>query len=115
MLGKSYEDENSEFWIQDLIRKRERLARLEFQFYSQTLQLRDINDFILLVKMLKFILRTSDAILSLNEEIHSIVSSERFIELAQRDDRLILLSTYVEKSRAVEHNFGNILQILTKM
>lgn len=114
-LGKIYMEENSEFWIQDLIKKRERLARLEFQFYSQTLQLRDINDYVLLVKMLKFILRTSDAILTLNQEIHSIISSNRFSELAQKDNRLALLSSYTEKSRAVEHNFGNILQILLKM
>jgi len=114
-LGKIYQKENSEFWIQDLMRKREKLARLEFQFYSQTLQSRDISDYVLLVKMLKFILNTSDAILSLNEDIHSIISSEKFTELAQKDDRLALLTSYTKKSRAVEHNFGNILQILTRM
>ncbi len=114
-LEKIYTEENSEFWIQDLIKKREKLSRLEFQFYSQSLQLRDINDFVLLIKILKFILRSSDEILSLNEEIHSIINSNRFTDLVQKDDRLTLLRSYTKKSRAVEHNFGNILQILTKM
>ncbi|MGY5873250.1 MAG: hypothetical protein RTV72_13450 [Candidatus Thorarchaeota archaeon] len=114
-LGQRFVEENSEFWLQDLLRKRERLARLEFQFYSQTLQLRDINDFILLVKMLQYILRSSDEILYLNEEIHAVIRSDKFTEIAASDERLSSLVAYAEKSRTVEHNFGNILQILTKM
>jgi len=114
-LKQKYVEENSEFWIQDLLQKRVRLARLEFQFYSQTLQLRDINDFILLIKMLQYILRTSDEILSLNEEIHTMIHSKKFLEIATADNRLTLLAKYAEKSRTVEHSFGNILQILTKM
>ena len=114
-LEKVFAEENSEFWIQDLLRKRERLARMEFQFYSQTLQLRDINDFILLIKMLQYILGSSDEILLLNEEIHNVISSRKFKEIIQIDNRLSSLASYAEKSRTVEHNFGNILQILTKM
>ena len=114
-LEQLFAEENSEFWIQDLLRKRERLARMEFQFYSQTLQLRDINDFALLIKMLEYILRSSDEILLLNEEIHNVIRSERFKEIAQTEDRLSPLASYAEKSRTIEHNFGNILQILTKM
>ncbi|TFG26499.1 hypothetical protein EU527_19670 [Candidatus Thorarchaeota archaeon] len=114
-LKDSLKEEKAENWIMHLVRLRERLARLEFQFYSQTLQLRDINDFNLLIKMLQYILRTSDEILLLNEEIHSEIRSDRFIELAKRDDRLSTLASYTEKSRTVEHNFGNILQILSKL
>jgi len=114
-LKDTLKDEEAESWILHLVRMRERLARLEFQFYSQTLQLRDINDFNLLIKMLQYILRTSDEILLLNEQIHSEIRSERFIELAQRDERLAALEKYAEKSRTVEHNFGNILQILSKL
>ncbi|TFG99189.1 hypothetical protein E4H12_03645 [Candidatus Thorarchaeota archaeon] len=114
-LRQKFEEENSEFWVQDLLKKRERLARMEFQFYSQTLQLRDINDFILLLKMLQYILKSSDEILILNEEIHSIICSKKFSEILVTEDRLAVLSAYTEKSRTIEHNFGNILQILTRM
>ena len=114
-LRQKFVKENSEFWILNLLKKREQLARLEFQFYSQTLQLRDINDFILLVKMLQYILRSADEILGLNEDIHQVISSTKYTEVATADDRLSSLAAYAEKSRTVEHNFGNILQILTKM
>ncbi|TFH03737.1 MAG: hypothetical protein E4H14_16185 [Candidatus Thorarchaeota archaeon] len=102
-LKQLFVEENSEFWIQDLLRKRERLARMEFQFYSQTLQLRDINDFALLLKMLRYILRSSDEILFLNEDIHDIIRSDKFKEIARTDDRLSPLASYAEKSRTVEH------------
>lgn len=114
-LGQKFVEENSEFWIQDLLKKREQLARLEFQFYSQTLQLRDINDFSLLVKMLDYILRSSDKILALNQDIHKVISSNKFTEISTTDDRLSSLAEYAEKSRTLEHNFSNILQILAKM
>jgi len=94
---------------------RERLARLEFQFYSQTLQLRDINEFNILIKMLQYVLKSSDEILELNERIHSEIRSDKFCQLVERDNRLDTLAGYAEKSRTVEHNFGNILQILTKL
>ncbi len=114
-LKDNLKEENAERWIIHLVRMRERLARLEFQFYSQTLQLRDINDFNLLIKMLEYILRTSDEILVLNEEIHSEIRSQRFKDAAKKDDRITVLEKYSEKSRTVEHNFGNILQILSKL
>lgn len=102
-------------WLVELVRMRERLARLEFQFYSQTLQLRDINDFNLLIKMLQYILKTSDEVLTINESIHREIRSERFKDFSEKDERLAILAAYAEKSRAVEHNFDNILQILTKL
>ncbi|MHA1950237.1 MAG: hypothetical protein ACW987_10210 [Candidatus Thorarchaeota archaeon] len=114
-LGEELEDEGADEWMQDLVHMRERLDRLEFQFYSQTLQLRDIQQFHMLIKMLQYILRSSDEILELNNEIHSKIRSDRFRELAGTDERFMLLGDYAEKSRTVEHNFGNILQILTKL
>jgi len=114
-LGSKLAEERAPSWLLELIRMRERLARLEFQFYSQTLQLRDINDFNLLIKMLHYILRTSDEILSINAAIHEEIRSQRFAERAAKDERLATLAAYAEKSRTVEHNFDNILQILTRL
>ena len=107
--------DDTELWLRNLIQMRERLARFEFQFYSQTLQLRDINDFHLLIKMLQYILKTSNEILRLNDSIHDEIRSPRFKEAAVKDKRLKHLETYAEKSRTVEHNFGNILQILSRL
>ncbi len=114
-FGNELEEEEANEWICDLVHMRERLDRLEFQFYSQTLQLRDINEFNMLIKMLQYILRSSDEILELNNEIHSKIRSDKFRELAGTDERFEILRNYAEKSRTVEHNFGNILQILTKL
>ena len=114
-LGLKLDEEQAEDWVQNLVAMREKLTRLEFQFYSQTLQLRDINQFNILIKMLQYVLKSSDEILSLNDLIHSEIRSDRFHELVKKDDRLEALEGYAEKSRTIEHNFGNILQILTKL
>ncbi len=114
-LGRELEKEEAEDWIHKLVTMREKLARLEFQFYSQTLQLRDINEFNMLIKMLQYVLKSSDEIIALNELIHSEIRSDRFSQLAERDERMEVLAGYAEKSRTVEHNFGNILQILTRL
>jgi len=108
-------NEKADDWLIKLAQMREVLARLEFQFYSQTLQLRDIADFNLLIKMLQFILKTSDEILLLNENIHTEIRSERFMRLDKDDERFKHLEAYGEKSRTVEHNFSNILQILSRL
>jgi hypothetical protein len=110
-LGETDADE----WVQNLVLMRVRLARLEFQFYSQTLQLRDVAEFNMLIKMLQYVLKSSDEIIDLNESIHSEIRSGKFRQLNERDDRLDALVGYAEKSRTIEHNFGNILQILTKL
>ena len=106
---------SEEEWLREIVGMRERLARLEYQFYSQTLQIRDINDFNMIIKMLQYILKTSDDILHLNESIHDKIRSRDFRDHAAKDTRLDHLSTYAEKSRTVEHNFGNILQILSRL
>ncbi|NHI90504.1 MAG: hypothetical protein EAX87_13370 [Candidatus Thorarchaeota archaeon] len=114
-LGRKLEQEEADEWIRKLVAMRERLSRLEFQFYSQTLQLRDINEFNILVKMLQYVLKTSDEIVLLNEKIHAEIRSDRFCKLAEQDERMDVLAGYAEKSRTIEHNFGNILQILSKL
>ncbi|MCK5151066.1 MAG: hypothetical protein KAQ65_04470, partial [Candidatus Thorarchaeota archaeon] len=114
-LVQDLEKSKAEDWIIDLVTKREKLARLEFQFYSQTLQLRDIADFHLMIKMLGFVLKSSAEILTINEAIHDIIRSKEFIKVVEQDDRLVHLSSYGSKSRTVEHNFGNILQILSRL
>ncbi|MFW9849201.1 MAG: hypothetical protein ACFFF4_08670 [Candidatus Thorarchaeota archaeon] len=105
----------AEPWFSELVANREKLARLEFQFYSQTLQLRDIADFHLMIKMLQFVLKTSSEILKVNQEIHDVIRSKEFSRAVKSDNRLDILSSYGTKSRTVEHNFGNILQILSKL
>lgn len=107
--------EGREDWAVWLVRNREKLARAEFQFYSQTLQLRDINDFNLLIRMLAFVLKTADEILTINTKIHAEIRTDRFVEAAKTDEDLARLASYAEKSRTIEHNFGNILQILSKL
>jgi len=114
-FGNDLENEGADSWMQELVQMRERLDRFEFQFYSQTLQLRDIQEFNMLIKMLQYILRTSDEILALNNEIHDKIRSQQYRELSGTDERFQILGEYAEKSRTVEHNFGNILQILTKL
>jgi hypothetical protein len=113
-LLSEFTDEE-EKWLRQIVEERVRLARLEYQFYSQTLQIRDIYDFNMLIKMLQFILKTSNDILDLNEQIHAEIRSRAFREKAESDSRLEILASYGEKSRTVEHNFGNILQILSKL
>ena len=114
-LAQQLRETKEEEWLQELVDMRERLARLEFQFYSQTLQLRDIADFHLMIKMLQYVLKSSAEILNLNEEIHAQIRSKEFVQAAEKDERLVHLSTYANKSRTVEHNFGNILSILSKL
>lgn len=115
MIRYELKNEKADDWLIKLAQMRELLARLEFQFYSQTLQLRDIADFNLLIKMLQFILKTSDEILLLNERIHTEIRSTRFVSLVKDDERFKHLEAYGEKSRTVEHNFSNILQILSRL
>ncbi|TFG14825.1 hypothetical protein EU537_02480 [Candidatus Thorarchaeota archaeon] len=114
-IHERLEREDAPCWILDLIEERQKLARLEFQFYSQVLLLRSITDFHLVIKVLYFILETSSRILALNSDIHSKIPSEEFIEKSKYDGELAILLNYKSKGRAIEHNFGNILQILGRL
>ena len=86
----------------DLVGKMELLDRLQFLFYSQVLNIRSIENSRILVRMLSHILRTSKNILDLNEEIHSLVATD---SIGGYED-------YMEKSRTLDHFFGNIADIM---
>ncbi|MFW9788014.1 MAG: hypothetical protein ACFFE2_04730 [Candidatus Thorarchaeota archaeon] len=96
----------------ELVGKMELLNRLQFLFYSQVLNIRSIENSRILVRMLSHILRTSRNILSLNEEIHSLVSTDT-IGGHEEDEILIgKIEDYMEKSRTLDHFFGNIADIM---
>ncbi len=96
----------------DLVSKMELLDRLQFLFYSQVLNIRSIENSRILVRMLSHILRTSRNILNLNEEIHSLVATNS-IGGHEEDETLISkIEDYMEKSRTLDHFFGNIADIM---
>ncbi|MHA3964349.1 MAG: hypothetical protein AM325_012520 [Candidatus Thorarchaeota archaeon SMTZ1-45] len=96
----------------ELVNKMELLDRLQFLFYSQVLNIRSIESSRILVRMLSHILRTSRNILDLNEEIHALVASDT-IGGHEEDETLILkIEDYMEKSRTLDHFFGNIADIM---
>lgn len=96
----------------DLVSKMELLDRLQFLFYSQVLNIRSIENSRILVRMLSHILRTSRNILDLNEEIHSLVATDS-IGGHQEDEVLISkIEDYMERSRTLDHFFGNIADIM---
>ncbi len=96
----------------ELVSMMELLDRYQFQFYSQVLNIRSMHNSRILVRMLSQILRTSNNILDLNEEIHSLVSSDS-IGGSHEDSVLISkIEDYMEKSRTLDHFFGNISDIM---
>lgn len=96
----------------ELVSKMEQLDRLQFLFYSQVVNIRSMENSRILVRMLSHILRTSRNILDINEEIHSLVSSD---SISGHDEDEVLISKiedYMEKSRTLDHFFGNIADIM---
>jgi hypothetical protein len=47
-----------------------------------------------------------------NADIYAKINSEEFIHTSKHYEELTILLNYRNKSRDIEHNFGNILQIL---
>ncbi|MFW9963549.1 MAG: hypothetical protein ACFFCX_08300 [Candidatus Sifarchaeia archaeon] len=96
----------------ELTNKIELLDRLQFLFYSQVLNIRSIENSRILVRMLSHILRTSRNILDLNGEIHSLIATDS-IGGHEEDEVLITkIEDYMEKSRTLDHFFGNIADIM---
>lgn len=96
----------------ELVNKMELLDRLQFLFYSQVLNIRSIENSRILVRMLSHILRTSRSILNVNEEIHSLVATDT-VSGHEEDEVLISkIEEYMEKSRTLDHFFGNIADIM---
>jgi hypothetical protein len=96
----------------DLVSKMELLNRLQFLFYSQVLNIRSIENSRLLVRMLSHILRTSRNILSLNEEIHTLVATDSVGGYEEDETLISKLEEYMNKSRTLDHFFGNIADIM---
>ncbi|TFH06024.1 MAG: hypothetical protein E4H14_11595 [Candidatus Thorarchaeota archaeon] len=95
-----------------LVEKLELLDRYQFLFYSQVLNIRSIDNSRILMRMLSHILRTSKNILDLNGEVHSLIATD---SIGGYDDDDILVSkieSYMNKSRTLDHFFGNIADIM---
>ncbi|MFW9793975.1 MAG: hypothetical protein ACFFEE_06730 [Candidatus Thorarchaeota archaeon] len=95
-----------------LVGMMESLDRLQFQFYSQVLNIRSMQNSRILVRMLSQILRTSKNILDLNEEIHSLISSDSIGGYQENPELISKIEDYMEKSRTLDHFFGNIADIM---
>jgi hypothetical protein len=108
---KLVEDEEPQPLI-DLVNKMEVLDRLQFLFYSQVLNIRSIENSRILVRMLSHILRTSRNILNINEEIHSLVASDTISGHKENEILIKKIEDYMEKSRTLDHFFGNIADIM---
>ncbi len=96
----------------ELAGKMELLDRLQFVFYSQVLNIRSIESSRILVRMLSHILRTSRNILGLNEEIHSLIASNTIGGYEEDKALISKIEDYMEKSRTLDHFFGNIADIM---
>jgi hypothetical protein len=66
----------------------------------------------ILVRMLSHILRTSRNILDLNEEIHSLVATDTISGHEENEALISKIENYMEKSRTLDHFFGNIADIM---
>ena len=95
-----------------LVEKLELLDRYQFLFYSQVLNIRSMQNSRILMKMLSHILRTSKNILDLNGEVHSLIATNSIG--GYQDDEVLVskIEAYMEKSRTLDHFFGNIADIM---
>ena len=95
-----------------LVEKLELLDRYQFLFYSQVLNIRSMQNSRILMKMLSHILRTSKNILDLNGEVHSLIATNSIG--GYQDDEVLVskIESYMEKSRTLDHFFGNIADIM---
>lgn len=96
----------------DFVNMMELLNRLQFLFYSQVLNIRSIQNSRLLVRMLSQILRTSKNILDLNDKIHSLIASDSIGGYKEDEILITKIEEYMEKSRTLDHFFGNIADIM---
>lgn len=98
--------------LTELVEKLELLDRYQFLFYSQVLNIRSMQNSRILMKMLSHILRTSKNILDLNGEVHSLIASDSIG--GYEDDEVLVskIEAYMEKSRTLDHFFGNIADIM---
>ncbi len=95
-----------------LVEKLEQLDRFQFLFYSQVLNIRSISNSRILMRMLSHILRTSKNILDLNGEVHSLIASDKIGGYEEDEVLVSKIEAYMEKSRTLDHFFGNIADIM---
>jgi len=111
-IAEKLEEKDEPAPLVNLVAKMEQLDRLQFLFYSQVLNIRSIDNSRLLVRMLSHILRTSRNILSLNDEIHSLVATDSIGGYEDDEALISKIEDYMEKSRTLDHFFGNIADIM---
>ena len=96
----------------NFVEKLELLDRYQFLFYSQVMNIRSIQNSRILMRMLSHILRTSKNILDLNGEIHTLIATDS-IGGYEKDSALVArIDGYMERSRTLDHFFGNIADIM---
>jgi hypothetical protein len=96
----------------NFVEKLELLDRYQFLFYSQVMNIRSIQNSRILMRMLSHILRTSKNILDLNGEIHTLIATDS-IGGYEKDSALVeRIDDYMERSRTLDHFFGNIADIM---
>jgi len=96
----------------NLVEKLELLDRYQFLFYSQVLNIRSIHNSRILMRMLSHILRTSKNILDLNGEVHTLIATDSIGGYEEDEQLVSRIEDYMEKSRTLDHFFGNIADIM---
>ena len=111
-VHKKLVEQNEPEALINFVEKLELLDRYQFLFYSQVMNIRSIQNSRLLMKMLSHILRTSKNILDLNGEIHTLIATDS-IGGYEKDSALVeKIDDYMERSRTLDHFFGNIADIM---
>ena len=64
------------------------------------------------MRMLSHILRTSKNILDLNAEIHSLIATDSIGGYQDDEELMSKIEGYMERSRTLDHFFGNIADIM---
>ncbi len=96
-----------------LLQKRIELVKLEYKYYFQTKVLERSSDLETTEKILQILLDTADKIMDVNKAIIEVINflskKKRFAKKEIKE----IVKNYPLKSIAIDHNFGNLLKILT--
>jgi hypothetical protein len=108
------EKEGDGEWLKILAGHMETLDRLQFQFYSQVLNIRGTENRRILVRMLYHILNSARDIYEINDVVSTIIMSDRGTSYRKNNENEIAdrMDEYVERSMTIDHFFGNILDIM---
>ncbi len=96
-----------------LLQKRIELVKLEYKFYFQTKVLEKSTDIQTTEKILQILLDTADKIIDVNKSLMEIISYLNTKKRFAKKEIKEIVKNYPIKSLAIEHNFGNLLKILT--